>query len=157
MANIYSNTTGEHRMIGPFVGRYHFLSSFFPTPIHYEEICYPSVEHAYQAAKSLDHNVRKTISLMRSAAQAKRMGGALVLRPDWDRLRLPIMEHLDRLKFSDPRLRQLLCATYPHELIEFNSWNDAFWGVCRGKGENHKGKILMRIRADALAGLPLIS
>jgi predicted NAD-dependent protein-ADP-ribosyltransferase YbiA (DUF1768 family) len=32
------------------------------------------------------------------------------------------------------------------ELVEGNTWNDRFWGVCRGKGRNELGRILMRVR-----------
>ena len=43
-------------------------------------------------------------------------------------------------------LAGLLLSTGNAELIEGNWWNDTFWGICRGKGENHLGKILMNIR-----------
>ena len=33
-------------------------------------------------------------------------------------------------------------------LIEGNEWGDTFWGTCDGIGENHLGKILMRIRNE---------
>jgi predicted NAD-dependent protein-ADP-ribosyltransferase YbiA (DUF1768 family) len=29
-----------------------------------------------------------------------------------------------------------------------NYWNDKFWGICKGVGENHLGKILMQIRDE---------
>jgi predicted NAD-dependent protein-ADP-ribosyltransferase YbiA (DUF1768 family) len=32
------------------------------------------------------------------------------------------------------------------ELIEGNWWGDTYWGVCNGVGENHLGKLLMKIR-----------
>ncbi len=32
------------------------------------------------------------------------------------------------------------------EIVERNTWNDTFWGVCKGKGENHLGILLMEIR-----------
>ena len=38
------------------------------------------------------------------------------------------------------------------ELIEGNVWNDTFWGVCNGKGHNHLGKILMKVR-DEIRGI----
>jgi predicted NAD-dependent protein-ADP-ribosyltransferase YbiA (DUF1768 family) len=34
------------------------------------------------------------------------------------------------------------------EIVEENTWNDRFWGVCNGFGSNHLGKILMRIREE---------
>ena len=32
------------------------------------------------------------------------------------------------------------------KLVEGNDWHDRFWGVCRGQGKNHLGKLLMRVR-----------
>jgi hypothetical protein len=49
-------------------------------------------------------------------------------------------------KFKEPWLRDQLIATGDAELIEGNTWNDTFWGVCNGKGSNFLGKALMDIR-----------
>lgn len=40
--------------------------------------------------------------------------------------------------------------TFPSgdELIEGNAWNDTFWGVCNGVGENWLGQLLMERRAE---------
>lgn len=43
-------------------------------------------------------------------------------------------------------LRRRLLATEDAELVEGNAWNDTFWGVCRGNGQNHLGRILMEVR-----------
>lgn len=32
------------------------------------------------------------------------------------------------------------------DIVEHNTWNDTFWGVCNGTGENHLGEILMDLR-----------
>lgn len=56
------------------------------------------------------------------------------------------MEELLRLKFADPDLRAKLQATAPGYLEETNNWNDTFWGVCRGRGRNTLGSLLMDIR-----------
>lgn len=45
-------------MISEFKGESRFLSNFFAVPIMYEGVEYPSVEHAFQAAKSLDPEER---------------------------------------------------------------------------------------------------
>ena len=37
--------------------------------------------------------------------------------------------------------------TNNEELIEGNTWNDTYWGVCNGRGQNHLGKILMKVRS----------
>jgi predicted NAD-dependent protein-ADP-ribosyltransferase YbiA (DUF1768 family) len=52
-------------------------------------------------------------------------------------------------KFSrNPELRVKLLNTGDLQLVEGNYWGDTFWGVCNGKGENHLGKILMRVRKE---------
>ncbi len=58
------------------------------------------------------------------------------------------MKQILRIKFADPALRTALEATGEATLIEGNTWNDTFWGVCRGKGQNNLGKILEAIRAE---------
>ena len=41
-----------------------------------------------------------------------------------------------------------LLTTGDAKIVEGNTWGDTFWGVCGGVGENHLGKVLMRIRAE---------
>jgi predicted NAD-dependent protein-ADP-ribosyltransferase YbiA (DUF1768 family) len=42
----------------------------------------------------------------------------------------------------------MLLATDEADLVEGNHWNDTFWGVCRGVGQNWLGRILMDERAS---------
>lgn len=138
-------------MIKEFRGRYRFLSNFFPCRIDWEGITYPSVEHAYQACKTLNQKERLRIASLSTPGQAKRIGKELTIRPDWETVKISIMESLVRHKFSrHPTLKQLLLATANQEIQEGNSWNDTFWGVSlsTGEGRNELGKILMRIRKE---------
>lgn len=138
-------------MIKEFRGRYRFLSNFFPCRIDWEGITYPSVEHAYQACKTLNQKERLRIASLSTPGQAKRIGKELTIRPDWETVKISIMESLVRQKFSrHPTLKQLLLATANQEIQEGNSWNDTFWGVSlsTGEGRNELGKILMRIRKE---------
>lgn len=50
------------------------------------------------------------------------------------------------VKFAEPGLQAKLLETGNEELVEGNYWGDTFWGVCRGRGENHLGKLLMKVR-----------
>ncbi len=131
-----------------FRGKYSFLSNFYPVKIEYEGIVYPSVEHAYQAAKVLDVNLRLLISRLNSPSRARQMGRSFQVRHNWDNIKLSIMENLLRIKFSLPYLRNRLIATKGIELIEENWWNDTFWGVSNGVGENNLGRILMKLRDE---------
>jgi predicted NAD-dependent protein-ADP-ribosyltransferase YbiA (DUF1768 family) len=38
--------------------------------------------------------------------------------------------------------------TFDGHIEEGNWWNDTFWGVCRGKGHNNLGKLIMQIRGE---------
>jgi predicted NAD-dependent protein-ADP-ribosyltransferase YbiA (DUF1768 family) len=59
------------------------------------------------------------------------------------------MRELLRQKFAKPSiLADRLIDTGNCQLIEGNYWGDTFWGVCKGKGENWLGKLLMEIRAE---------
>jgi ribA/ribD-fused uncharacterized protein len=134
-----------------FKGEYAFLSNFYPSPIQVpvngDLWPFPTVENAYQATKSRDPYHWVIIGRM-TPAHAKRAGRKILLRPNWDKLKLPIMEELVRLKFLDPKLRLMLNATGDIDIIEHNTWGDTYWGVYRDRGYNHLGEILMRVRAQ---------
>ena len=134
-------------MINSFQGEYRFLSNFHPCTIVYEEITYPSVEHAYQAAKTNNLSHRHCIAATSSPGLAKRLGRRVPIRPDWEQKKLQIMYQLCRQKFfKNETLAQQLKTTGDQPLIKGNAWNDTFWGICNGRGQNHLGKILMIIR-----------
>lgn len=131
-----------------FRGDRWFLSNFFPAPVVLDGVTFPTVEHAYQAAKTLHRPSREVVRRAVTPGQAKRLGRTLILRPDWEAVKLQVMEALLRQKFADPALRAKLRAL-PGEIVEENTWNDTWWGRCRGRGENHLGRLLMRIRDEA--------
>ena len=128
---------------------YDFLSNFFQYQVRYECILYPSSEHAFQAAKTLDIKVRKLFTIEgMTPAQAKTLGREIKCRSDWDAVKLSVMDDILAAKFSDLSLKRLLIDTGDAELIEGNTWNDTFWGVCNGKGSNFLGKALMNLRKN---------
>ena len=133
-------------MIDAFIKTNRFLSNFYPCKVTYEGITYPTTEHAFQAAKTLDQSLRKTIANLPQPSEAKKEGRNLQLRPDWEKIKVQVMRELLLLKFSDPELKKKLLATGKEELIEGNWWGDTFWGVCKGTGQNMLGKLLMEIR-----------
>ena len=127
-----------------------FLSNFYRCPISFCGIIYPSSEHAYQAAKTLDPTERHLICNQATPGNAKRAGRRITQRPDWNQIKLTIMETILRIKFTDAHndLAQKLIATRPREIQEVNYWNDTFWGICNGIGQNHLGRLLMKIRRE---------
>ena len=143
------------KQIDSFSGDYRFLSNFYPTTVELDVVRYLSVEHAYQAAKTLDLEARVPILAM-TASQAKSYGRKVVLRPDWESVKLDVMVGLLRQKFDPARypiLTEKLVDTRSRELIEGNTWHDLWWGRCncsyhKSRGENWLGRLLMQVRTE---------
>ena len=112
-------------------------------------ISYPTVEHAYQAAKTSDRNIREKIGEA-SVKKAKMIGRSAPLIDGWKSKRLVIMETLVRQKFfADDVLQDQLIETGDAPLLMVRD-DDAFWGCSAdGDGKNHLGKILEKVRAEA--------
>jgi len=127
---------------------YDFLSNFYRSTIWVDRKSWPTVEHAYQAYKSLNEDERETIRKVSNPAEAKKLGRSVTLRDDWDSVKFSLMKSFIQKKFESPFLADLLIKTDDAELIHENSWNDRVWGVCRGSGENLLGKILMEVRDE---------
>lgn len=131
-----------------FFGQYRWMSNFHLCPIGFQGIVYPATENAYMAAKCKMETQRvifKTIT----PARAKEEGRLVVLRDDWEKVKLDIMYQLNLQKFSNhPELRRALLETGHKYLEETNYWGDVYWGVCKNIGENQLGKILMRVRKE---------
>jgi N-glycosidase YbiA len=135
-------------VINNFTGQYRFLSNFWPAEVYFDGEEYPSVEYAYQAAKTFDNAERKLIREISTPGKAKGRGKKISLRPDWEQVKLGIMEDLVYQKFHrHPDLRRALLNTGVAYLEEGNTWGDIVYGVCNGVGENHLGLILMKVRA----------
>ena len=141
-------------MIDFFDGEYAFLSNFYNASCIFEEKLYPTVEHAFQAAKSLDLAERDWIAAAGSPGLAKRLGRRINLRPDWEKVKFDVMEECLRSKFADPVLKQKLLATGDEELVEGNYWHDNTYGNCSCEkckdiiGRNMLGNILMKLRTE---------
>lgn len=137
---------GDRPVIDKFDDDFRFLSNFYSSTFFFGGVKYATVEHAYQAHKTLDPLARRTITNTKTPLLAKKFGRMVELRSDWNLVKVPLMRELVRLKFENPFLAELLLSTGDAELIEENFWGDAFWGVCDGVGENMLGKILMETR-----------
>jgi hypothetical protein len=141
-----------------FQGELRFLSNFWPAPVRMGGILFPTSEHAYQAMKSELDSVWTNVSLCATPGEAKRMGRAIRLRPNWEQIKDLIMLEIVRRKFcTNPELAKKLLATGEQLLIEGNNWHDNYWGSCQcakcgNKGKNRLGEILMRVRKEIQAG-----
>lgn len=135
-------------MINKFSGQYRFLSNFWPVQVELDNEIYPSVEHAYQASKTLNPIERQAIRKSNSPRAAKRLGRQVTLRPDWEEIKYDMMYYLVKQKFKVPALHKLLSSTSPHTLEEGNTWGDKIWGTVNGVGQNWLGRILMHVRDE---------
>lgn len=148
-----------------FFREHRFLSNYHVCSIIYEGIEYTSSEAAYQAAhiyypdSLLRTNIERARFALMSPVEAKRETHKKwfkdQIRPDWESIKIEVMHQILMYKFTvHPDLRELLLQTGDKLLEETNYWNDTFWGVCKGVGENHLGKVLMKIRNKLKIFLP---
>jgi ribA/ribD-fused uncharacterized protein len=139
-------------VIDDFHRPYSFLSNFSRSEIEYDGFTYPTLEHAFQAAKCYREEDLARIQKTIRPDWARRAGKSAKLRPDWEVVKFDVMLQLLRQKFAIPKLREKLLSTEDKLLIEKNSHHDTIWGVDAetGEGENHLGKLLMQVRAEIL-------
>jgi ribA/ribD-fused uncharacterized protein len=146
-----------------FRGRHRFLSNFWEAEVEAYRLRFPSVEHAYVAAKihpgddapSRAAAREKMLEIARtpSPGAVKRLGRALSLRPDWEEVKLGFMTELVRRKFEGhPDLAQMLIDTGDVPIVELNRHGDTIWGMVMSGaddmiGRNMLGEILEARRA----------
>lgn len=142
------------RPITAFNGAYFYLSNFYVAPIPMPDESMPyaqTVEHRFQALKSLDPEQIRWVLDSPSASASKQRGRQVTLRPDWERIKDEVMLESLRAKFTlHNNLRLNLLATAPAELIEGNNWGDTYWGfdTSLNRGENLLGRLLMQVREE---------
>ncbi len=106
-------------------------------------------EHYFQAKKFLGTPYEEVIRNCDSAREAldfSRKHSDLV-RGDWDAERQNVMYFALLAKFSSNKtLQLLLCSTGKRE-IKKHTLEDSYWGDGGGPGENHLGKLLMKVRS----------
>jgi|CXWL01.1.fsa_nt_gi ribA/ribD-fused uncharacterized protein len=130
--------------IAEFSGDYRWLSNFWPCEIEMDGCVYPSVEHAFQAARTPPHKRHPFRRPGVTASQAKRLGRKLHFCDDWDDVKDGIMLDLVRKKFAPgSELSKKLLDTGDSVLEEGNTW-----GACRGKGKNKLGLAIMLVRSE---------
>jgi len=141
-------------VIQEFQGDYRWLSNFWPARVGLDGVFYPTVEHAYQAGKTIIRAERHDIWLAPSPGKAKRWGKNVTLRPDWEVVKLSIMEALLRQKFAQYQMYEKLLATEDQQIVEGNRWHDNYWGDCLCQncvtvpGHNWMGYLIEKIRLE---------
>lgn len=141
LKNMYNNR------IAGFFGEYRWLSNFWYCDVYFNDILFPSVEHAYVYAKCYLSEEQVTQLLSSTPGEAKQLGKQADIKPDFEFAKIAIMKKLLLSKFSNPVLQQKLIDTKNSNLIEVNNWNDTFWGVTvEGNGLNTLGNLLEEVR-----------
>jgi len=144
-------------VISSFTDKYDFLSNFYPVTVQFEDLNYPTVEHAYQASKSKEYFFRKLIVALPAskAGLSKRRGNTIRIRPDWEDVKIDIMHGLLCNKFKQEPFKTKLLNTSDAIIIEGNHWHDNIWGdcycgkdTCKKEGQNLLGRLLMDIRSQ---------
>ena len=141
-----------------FFKEYRFLSNFWLCKnVFLDGLEYPSVEHAYQAAKTFNITIRTKILNENRPGDVKRIGSKITLRLDWDEVKFKVMKELVFQKFNNNYgLKNLLLKTGDRYLEESNPWHDNTWGNCTCvrcshiPGKNMLGKILMEVRSQLI-------
>lgn len=130
---------------------YFVFSNFSPHVVLYKNVLYPTVEHAFHAAKFDDEQIKNEIKNAGSPLKAFELGKKYKpqRRSNWDEIKVSVLHEIITEKVKQhEEVKEALLATGTEEIIEDNPHDD-FWGNGKdGDGQNQTGKILMRIRHE---------
>jgi len=138
-------------MIRKFEKEYRWLSNFYPCALRFRGKRFESVEYAYMSAKSDDKAWKqRCIDAVEKPRKIKKLSQHLELVPNWDTIKLEVMQECLELKFAQEPFRTWLLETGGAHIQEGNGWGDTFWGVDveTNQGENHLGRLIMEIREE---------
>jgi predicted NAD-dependent protein-ADP-ribosyltransferase YbiA (DUF1768 family) len=124
--------------------------------VEFEGAVYPTVEHAFAAAKTLRFTVRELIRLAPRPGEAKGLGRQVALRAGRDDMRVEVMRGAACWRASlRLGLTSRLGCWRPRTPSSWRAMRggDRFWGACRGQGRNELGQLLMEWR-DELRSSP---
>ena len=126
---------------------YAFMSNYYPCRVTYNGLTYESSEAAYQAQKESDPEKRKLYCNV-SPSIARLYAEQINLAPTWDLIKDQIMYEVNKAKFTQNEGFKELLLEVSEDIVQENTWNDTYWGVCNGVGLNKFGKILTRIKEE---------
>lgn len=143
----------ESENIG-FHGPMYFLCNSYESSVQFGSEQFPTCEHLFHWLRVPVSNpllkcriknastVKDVHAIMNRVSDLNRFGS----KAEEEVFHINIMRLSLQCKFNDPKLKSRLLDTGTQELVNYNFWNDTFWGVCNGVGKNHLGKLLMEIR-----------
>lgn len=125
--------------------RYFCFSNFYYATFYLDREWWKTVEHYYQAHKSISKIQQDSIRVSNSPHDAKKLGREVELRPDWEFVKYDIMAKAVFAKFDQCHdIRGILLATGDLPIHEDSPY-DRVWGW-RNKGQDLLGKILISVR-----------
>lgn len=120
-------------------------------PFVYQGITFYTVENFYQSMKIPQSNIegRRYIAEL-NPYKSKTEIRTLTQDPTFPERKLEVMEYGLRKKFAPKTFWLEKLLKTEGEIIEWNNWNDKFYGKCifSGEGENNLGKLLTKIRNE---------
>lgn len=145
-------------VIGFYPREFYCLDNFSSFGVNYNGYFYQTVEHAYQSlgfilsAPEIAEQIKKSYS----AHEAQKIAYENMdkLQKDWDNIKLSIMEELLRLKVEqNPYVKKKLLETKNYKIVE-DSPKDDYWGWGENRdGDNHLGKLWMKLRNELMIGI----
>jgi N-glycosidase YbiA len=129
------------------------FSNFYPASFIIDGVEWPTTEHYYQAMKAFMPEDPENVRQCPTPWQAKKLGSAIPLRPDWEEIKYEVMLVALLAKFTqNPKLGQLLLSTEDRVIHENRP--DLHWGGGPNylTGRDLLGKALMRVRSVLRAG-----
>jgi len=138
----------ENKKIEFYEGEYYLLSNFSAHQVEYNGEIYPTAEHAYQAEKFNNPQMKKKIKEAPSAYLAREYGQAMEGRRE-NVDKVAVMKEIMRAKLlQHDDVREMLKST-GDAIIEKNHPDDFFWGTgLDGNGQNFMGRIWMELRKE---------
>ena len=120
-----------------------WLSNFAHDPFDLEDDTWPTVEHWFQAQKTLHRGTRERIRDAESPQQARKFGRQVKLRKDWLDIRVGVMDQALKARYDMLRPAGFkLVLTWGSFLIHRAPW-DSYWGDGKdGQGKNMLGWLL---------------
>lgn len=135
-----------------YEGEFYMFSNLSAHAVEFEGKLYPTAEHAYQASKFNDPNAKEMIREAKSPLEAKTIAHSSYGNGevgDWKRTKVAKMESILRAKLAQHKeVEQALINSSDAYIVE-DSPVDDFWGGGKdGTGENHLGKLWMKLRDE---------
>jgi ribA/ribD-fused uncharacterized protein len=145
----------KDEIAGFFLEGWYVFDNFSAFQTEWRGELYPTTEHAYQAAHFIETNpaLAEQVRNCRSPREASDFANDHKEQDDpaWKEKRLDFMEEIVRSKFEQHRyVKEVLIESASRYIIEMND-TDEFWGWGKNHdGQNHLGKIWMKIRAEVI-------